>query len=358
MSSTAVAKTEENWRVQLQKMEEPLSRALPAHIPAERFVRATETAVMKDPALLECNRKSLFQAVMQSAECGLMPNGRDAALVRYQSNVQFIPMIGGILKLMRNTGEIASIVAEVVCANDDFDFALGSNPHVSHKPPLNDRGEVIGAYASVRTKDGAEYIEVMGIDDLKKIQRMSRAKNGPWNNWYEEMCRKTVLRRLAKKCPLSTDTLLDLTSRDDHMYDLTAVKQQPTQSQIASAKLRGEPLPDDDDQDIDDKAPESPADEQTGAIDVEAEEPAGEPETQPDDEQPALKEGAPFQSVQEAMDDLSNHIRDTKDADDMKDRYGGWKMLVEESFVEPASILETGLKLANARRTELKKAAA
>jgi recombination protein RecT len=266
MSSTAVTEKPKEKRPSVRSVVDGIQpevmRMLPAQISPDQFARATETALVKDSSLLDCNRKSLFEAVMQCAETGLMPNGRDAALVRYKGAVQFIPMIAGILKLMRNTGEIATIGAEVFCERDEFDYGLGSDPFVRHRPALDDRGEVQGAYAIVKTKDGAQYIEIMGRNDIDKVMRMSKAQNGPWKSWFEEMARKTVLRRLAKKCPLSTDRLIDLTSRDDHMYDLNTVKSQPSTSQIVSAKLRGEPLPiEDQSQDTEETPPETHEDD-------------------------------------------------------------------------------------------------
>lgn len=178
--AVATKETADSWRSQIQTMEPQFQRALPSHVPVERFVRATETAVMRDPELLNCDRKSLFQAIMQCAESGLMPNGRDAALVRFKGQAQFIPMIGGILRLMRNTGEVQALIAEVVCEKDQFDYRLGDDPKIDHTPAMGERGEVIGAYAVLKTKDGGIYREFMGRGEIDKVRNVSRAKdNGP-----------------------------------------------------------------------------------------------------------------------------------------------------------------------------------
>lgn len=257
--TTAVARKDE-WRSQIISMQPEFANALPPHVPVERFVRATQTAVMNDPELLSCDRKSLFQAVMQAAECGLMPNGRDAALVRFKRQVQFIPMVGGLLRLMRNSGEVGSLVVDVVCAHDHFDFALGSEPFIEHRPTLNNRGGVIGAYAVLKTKDGATYMEIMGRAEIEKVQKVSRAQNGPWSAWFEEMAKKTVLRRLAKRCPLSTDRLEDALAADNAQYDLNAIEQiSDRREALHTALLSPDDEPAPDDNDAEERAPSEDA---------------------------------------------------------------------------------------------------
>lgn len=342
--SQAVATKEDadQWRKQLQSMEPQFQRALPAHVPVERFVRATETAVMRDPELRGCDRKSLFQAIMQCAESGLMPNGRDAALVRFKGNVQFIPMIGGILRLMRNTGEVQAIIAEVVCERDEFDYRIGDDPKIEHKPAMGERGEVIGAYAVLKTKDGGTYREFMSRGEIDKIRNVSRAKdNGPWKTWFEEMARKTVLRRLAKKCPLSTDTLMDLTSRDDNLYDLSQIQQPPSRVSQLHDALKANALPPPE--------PEVPQD-------AEFEE---APHTE--DEADAMKPDAVYASRDEAIAELTNVIAGADKVEAIDEYFGVWSDMVMASFEDKETAVATGKLgrgLINTRKLEIQKKAA
>jgi recombination protein RecT len=319
MSTTQLARTEDAWRNQIQSMEPQFRRALPEHVPAERFVRATETAIMRDPELLSCDRKSLFQAVMQCAETGLMPNGRDAALVRFKRQVQFIPMIGGILRLMRNTGEVQTLIAEIVCENDEFFYRLGDDPKIEHTPAMGDRGKVTCAYAVLKTKDGGVYREVMSRSEIDKVQRCSKAESGPWKSWYNEMARKTVLRRLAKKCPLSTDTLIDLASKDDEMYDLSAVEQPPSQIEQMRAKLQAIPA----DQ-IEGQLPEvEPEDESQDPSEPATIEEVGE----------AIKhELRPFKDEASALAAMEASLKDMPTAKDVDEYVQLWRGMLLESF--------------------------
>ena len=118
-----------------------------------------------------------------------------------------MPMVGGILKKIRNSGELASISAQVAYDKDHFEYELGDNENIVHKPFLGeDRGKPIAVYAVAKTKDGAIYREVMSVSDVEKVRAASRAgKFGPWVEWWDEMAKKTVIRRMAKRLPSSAD---------------------------------------------------------------------------------------------------------------------------------------------------------
>jgi recombination protein RecT len=142
-------------------------------------------------------------------------------------------MIGGILKKVRNSGELLSISAYVAYTNDVFEYTLGDDEHIKHIPDLDDRGKPRLVYAIAKTKDGGIYREVMTVSEIEKVRNVSRAKNaGPWKDWWDEMARKTVLRRLAKRLPMSSD-LDDLVRRDDALYEFDGARARGTDAAIA-----------------------------------------------------------------------------------------------------------------------------
>ena len=201
----------EAMRGTLVKMEQEFKAALPPQIPVEKFIRTTLTAVQMQPDLLGADRRSLLGSCMKAAQDGLLTDGREAALVIFNSKegkkVQYMPMVGGILKKIRNSGELASISANVVYDKDHFEYELGDEERITHKPFLGeDRGKQIAVYAVAKTKDGAIYREVMSVSDVEKVRAASRAgKYGPWVDWWDEMAKKTVIRRMAKRLPSSAD---------------------------------------------------------------------------------------------------------------------------------------------------------
>jgi recombination protein RecT len=225
-------------RDQFEKMNSQFAMALPAHIPVERFVRVVMTAVGANADLLAADRASLFEASIKAAQDGLLPDGRDGALVIYNTKikengkdiwikkVQWMPMIAGVLKKIRNSGELMSISSNVAYEKDKFFYRLGDDEAIEHEPYLEgDPGKPRLVYAIARTKDGGVYREVMTVNEVEKVRAVSRAaQSGPWVQWWGEMARKTVLRRLAKRLPMSTD-LDDLIRRDDALYAFDEAKQ-------------------------------------------------------------------------------------------------------------------------------------
>lgn len=219
--STAVAPLDE-FRGTLDKMRPQFQMALPPHVSVEKFVRVVATAVQQSPDLLACDKKSLYGSAMRCAQDGLLPDGREAALTKFGDKVQYMPMVGGILKKIRNSGDLLTIAAHVVYERDQFDYILGDDEKIEHKPHLGtDRGKPILTYAIAKTKDGGIYREVMTEDQIAAVRNVSRAKNnGPWSGPFaDEMRRKTAIRRLSKRLPMSTD-VEELIRRDDDLYDL------------------------------------------------------------------------------------------------------------------------------------------
>ena len=183
-------------RADLQNMQPQFQAALPAHVKPEKFVRVAMTALQTNPGLQNADRASLFGSFTRAAQMGLLPDGREGAVVMYGDKAQFMPMIGGVLKLARNSGDLSSLDALVVRKNDKFTYRPGIDQVPMHEPDwFGDRGEVIGVYAVAKTKDGAAYVEIMSKSDVEKVRQVSRAKGtGPWVQWWDEMARKTVLR--------------------------------------------------------------------------------------------------------------------------------------------------------------------
>lgn len=211
----------------LASMKDQFRLALPSHITPEKFVRTLQTAVSTMPNLVNADRQSLFASAMKAAQDGLLPDGREAAIVTYRSKgggytATYMPMVGGILKKVRNSGELSSITSQVVYEKDFFEFFIDEDgEHVTHRPEMfKERGAPIGVYALAKMKDGSVYIEVISVDEVNKVKASSRGTNGPWSGPFEhEMWRKTAIKRLAKRLPMSSD--LDFTmNTDNELYGL------------------------------------------------------------------------------------------------------------------------------------------
>jgi recombination protein RecT len=217
VAETKPARPIDVLRKQLASLPE-IAQNLPSNVSPEKFRNVVITAANMNPQLLDADRRSLLGACVKCAADGLLPDGRDAALVIFGRHVQYMPMIAGLIRRARNSGQIAGISVQVVYANDEFIWAPDDfEKPVTHRPPRlgEDRGEPIGAYAVVKLTDGTVMHDVMSKAEIEKVRAVSRAKgSGPWVQWWDQMARKTVFRRLAKYLPADAAPA-SLMARDD-----------------------------------------------------------------------------------------------------------------------------------------------
>ena len=202
------------------KMMEQFSRALPAHLSADRFARVAITALTKTPKLKTCTKESLMKCLLDLSAAGLEPDGRRAYLIPYGTEATVIISYMGLIELMRRSGDVTSITAEAVCESDEFSW---HNGEVSHEVNWRAaRGELQAVYAVARLKNGDSQTAVMTREEVDKIRKRSRSgKSGPWLTDFEEMAKKTVVRRLSKMLPLSSEIMEHIT-RDDAQFTRSA----------------------------------------------------------------------------------------------------------------------------------------
>ena len=210
-------------RDQLEARSTEFANALPSHIKPEHFQRVTLTAIAQNPKMLTVDRRSLFNALMRCAADGLLPDGRQAVLVIYNSKTgpvaQYQQMVAGVRILVQRSGQIGRFEQTIVYENDDFEYRLGDHPEIKHRPTMADRGKPILAYSIAQYKDGTLSREVMDTNEIEKVRRVSRAADGEgWTNWWSEMARKTVAKRHAKVLPLSPEDAAALAREDDEHF--------------------------------------------------------------------------------------------------------------------------------------------
>lgn len=192
------------------KMKAELERALPKHLPADKLIRVAISALQKTPKLLECDKLSVYKAVMESAQLGLVPDGilGQAYFVPYGKTCQLIVGYRGLQALAVRSGKVSHIYAEVVYSHDEFSYEMGAFPKLRHIPALSDRGEFLCAYAVAHLIDNPAQpaICIMSAADIEAIRKRSAAGNsGPWVTDTDEMRKKCPIRRLCKNLPLSPE---------------------------------------------------------------------------------------------------------------------------------------------------------
>ncbi|PVR72661.1 recombination protein RecT, partial [Salmonella enterica] len=197
-------------------VKEQLAAALPRHMTAERMIRIATTEIRKVPALGDCDTMSFVSAIVQCSQLGLEPSGAlgHAYLLPFgnrneksgKKNVQLIIGYRGMIDLARRSGQIASLSARVVREGDDFSFEFGLEEKLVHRPGENEDAPVTHVYAVARLKDGGTQFEVMTRKQIELVRAQSKAgNNGPWVTHWEEMAKKTAIRRLFKYLPVSIE---------------------------------------------------------------------------------------------------------------------------------------------------------
>ena len=196
-------------------MEPGIKKALPSVITPERFTRMATTAVSTNPKLAECTPQSFIGALMTAAQLGLEPNTPlgQAYLIPYKNKgvmeTQFQIGYKGMIDLANRSGEVRSIEAHIVYENDEFDFAYGLDNKLVHKPAKENKGNAVWVYAVFKLVNGGYGFEVMSIEDVrahaKKYSQSYNSSYSPWTTNFEEMAKKTVLKRVLKYAPLKSE---------------------------------------------------------------------------------------------------------------------------------------------------------
>jgi recombination protein RecT len=239
---------------QLSTRASDFKMALPAGISPEKFQRTILTAAAQNPDLLKGDRGSLILAAYKAAQDGLLPDGREAALVTFNQRfkdpadgqwkskklIQYMPMVYGLRKKIlqardANGNPVVSalqvgVVYKAEVEQGYFLWERGSDPEVQHRPMLDISAEdasdenIVAAYSIATMSDGTRSCEVMRRFEIDRVREMSQTgalgrtdrsgkaidAKGPWVDWFPEMAKKTVMRRHSKTLPMSGDVLLDL----------------------------------------------------------------------------------------------------------------------------------------------------
>lgn len=204
-----------------------LAAVLPKHVSPDRMLKIALGALRTTPKLMECTVESLMGAVVQCSQLGLEPNTPlgHAYLIPFEKKkksgnqwvtdkveTQIVIGYKGLIDLARRSGQVVSIAAHAVHENDAFDYAYGLDEKLEHKPAMSNRGRVIAFYAVAKLVGGGHAFEVMSAEQVDEIRdasqnyKFARDKDKTvWGQHYEEMGRKTVLRRLFKYLPVSIE---------------------------------------------------------------------------------------------------------------------------------------------------------
>src|SRR6267142_1614033 len=202
-----------------ESFKNQLARALPNTLKPDRMVRLALTMLKKNDRLQKCSPISVMACVVEIAQLGLEPEGvlGHAYMVPFGDQCTLIVGYRGFMHLMYQSGIVTEISAEIVRRPDKWQRVLGTQRGLLHEPaPIPEKDEEknwIGAYAVagfLHGKTAFEYLEKVKIYQARARSRgyqqyvKGDAKSTPWVTDPEEMWKKTPIRRLAKRMPMST----------------------------------------------------------------------------------------------------------------------------------------------------------
>lgn len=218
----------ESIKRQLESNKPEFRPLLGSDANVDKFVRVVLNALLANPDLIEADFRTLVTACMKAAQDGLMPDGREAVLNIYSTKVnkggrdewvkavQYLPMVGGLIKKLYESGEVTYVDAAAVYANDKFMFRRGDEPKLEHEPTMgDDPGEVVAAYVVIKLRSGEVKREVMPRRDIETVRGASKSgAKGPWATWYDQQAIKSVIKRAYKQLP-KTDALERVIASDN-----------------------------------------------------------------------------------------------------------------------------------------------
>lgn len=226
-----------------------LTEAAGSAVKVDDLVRLTLIAASRSPDIFKCSRESILRALMDAAALGIKPGGLMGRgyLVPRKNNkngtyeLTFDPGWRGLIDIARRSGQIRRIEAHVVFAADVFEVTRTPLTNIRHVPSEKaNPGEVRAAYSAAEFIGGDVQVEVLYRRDIDKIRTLG-AGGGPWATWFDEMARKSAVRRLCKYLPYDPQLdkairVMDAADGDDGGGGPAAALEEPVAEKLSAAK--------------------------------------------------------------------------------------------------------------------------
>jgi recombination protein RecT len=231
----------------IEGRQDQIAETLREGVTIEKFMRTFKNALISSPNIAECDPSTVYIECQKAAADGLVIDGREAALVTFNASRKvngnwekykactYIPMIAGVVKRVRSSGQVKTWTTGVVYQQEledgRFEYEAGENQFLKHKPIIiGERGPLVAAYSIVTLKDGTRDYCVMSMQDIDIIMNRSKSKDkdgnpvGPWRDDKPEMAKKTVMKRHSKTLPIDQDTS-DMLARDNDFYEFAETEE-------------------------------------------------------------------------------------------------------------------------------------
>jgi recombination protein RecT len=186
-----------------------------------------------NPNLLKVHPSFVYREVARSVSLGLSldPQLGEAYLIvrrndkNRREEVHLQTGYRGLIRLARQSGLLTVVYASAVHEGDIFEIEHGATERLRHVPDIfnEDRGEPVGYYAVMHFHDGSYDFEPLTLREIHRIRdgsdayrafKSGRIKSTPWSEWFDEMAKKTALRRLLKRAPMSAEAVTALAEEE------------------------------------------------------------------------------------------------------------------------------------------------
>lgn len=211
----------DNVAALLAQYQKSFARVAPQHLDINRMLRVALMTMQRSPYLLGATGSSLLGAFMLAAQLGLDIAAKEAYLVPFNNSktrmreIQLVPDYRGIMKLVRNSGQVSNMRARVVYKEDFFILEEGMNPRLEHKPNFDVEKKdenIIGCYSIAdfcdadRKPTGYKDAHFISRQHIERVRNGSPSKDsGPWKDFYSEMAMKTCVKHHSKSLPQSVE---------------------------------------------------------------------------------------------------------------------------------------------------------
>lgn len=219
---TTVAKpTKGDWiRNTLEERADVIATLLPRHFTPERMIAAVLVAATRNEKLFQCTKASLLLSVLRVAQWGL-DIGRTAHLVPFKTKqgkliCEAIPDYRGLIELCINSRHVRKMRARAVYEGEHFRAEYGLADVLEHIPHFApEKRTLTHVYCVAWLRGGESTFEVMSRAEVEAIRAGAPSKDSDaWKKHFDEMAKKTVVRRLTKQLP-QTPQLQDALGADD-----------------------------------------------------------------------------------------------------------------------------------------------